>query len=167
MKKILLYGAMLFTLPAISQTLFQEDFESVSGNWTPAPTTYMNTPEWTATSVSLSAWDNQATLKFRFRWQNGNGGNQNITRSFAVDQISVTGQATDLGIDEAAAAFMLYPNPTTGTVNITWKGANGSETIRLLDYSGRLLEELTLENHAFSLGAYPAGSYLVQLVSNG
>lgn len=387
MKKILLYGAMLLAFPAISQTLFQEDFESGSGNWTlnggsgdnqwivnniyaaddfgvtavtpdqpaaisggpqssylhihnttmcssmngcnatfstgsasdqratmngtivttgytninlsfyylsagqagvsygtveystdngvtwtPIMATYVNTPGWTNTSVSTSAWANQASLKFRFRWQNGSSGED---PAFAIDQITITGQqassasiatlavtppawcfnsaqnllvafnvtgtvdagnvytaqlsnttgsfatpvnigtlissatgsltinaivpagtpigtgyrirviasdpaalGTDngsnltiqscLGIDEAAtAAFTLYPNPTTGTVNIAWNGANSSEKIRLLDYSGRLLDEITLQNNAFSLEAYPAGSYLVQLASNG
>jgi len=76
---------------------------------------------------------------------------------------------TCLGIDEndAAAAFVLYPNPTSGLVTIDWNGSDVSSTVRLMDYSGRLLEEITLQNNAFSLDAYPAGTYLVQVVTNG
>jgi len=76
---------------------------------------------------------------------------------------------TCLGLDETseASSLLLYPNPTSGNVTVNWKSSDVINTIQLMDYSGRLLEEIALQNDAFSLEAYPAGTYFVQMVCNG
>lgn len=56
-------------------------------DWVTAGTDYVNVGAWTQSTVTLPQWSNQATLKFRFRWRNGAGGND---PAFAVDQILMT-----------------------------------------------------------------------------
>lgn len=55
------------------------------GTWNVA-TTYSNVGAWTHDSIGNAAWDNQANLKFRFRWRNGSTGND---PAFSVDQIKI------------------------------------------------------------------------------
>lgn len=55
--------------------------------WLPVGSDYVNIGAWTLSTVTMPEWSNQATLKFRFRWRNGAGGND---PAFAVDQILIT-----------------------------------------------------------------------------
>jgi hypothetical protein len=95
------------------------------GTWTPTGTSYVNVSTWTQTSVTLPAWNNATSLKFRFRWQNSAVGND---PAFAIDQLSVTGIAgsfasiTTNAINAATWCFNTAANVTvnfdvTGTVN--------------------------------------------------
>lgn len=58
--------------------------------WLPAGSDYVNTGSWTQSTVTMPEWSNQATLKFRFRWRNGSGGND---PSFSVDDVLITSVA--------------------------------------------------------------------------
>lgn len=58
------------------------------GSWTAAAGNYSGVSTWTNASISLPAFDNQASLKFRFRWQNGSAGND---PAFAVDEVKIVG----------------------------------------------------------------------------
>ncbi len=59
-------------------------------DWLSAGADFSNTGTWTQYSIYLSQWSNQATLKFRFRWRNGSGGND---PSFSVDDIIISSQS--------------------------------------------------------------------------
>ncbi len=58
--------------------------------WLPAGSDYVNIGAWTQSTVTMPEWSNQATLKFRFRWRNGSGGND---PAFAVDDVLITSVA--------------------------------------------------------------------------
>ncbi|MES2556598.1 MAG: T9SS type A sorting domain-containing protein [Bacteroidota bacterium] len=76
------------------------------GTWTSTGTNYVNVSTWTQTSVTLPAWNNVASLKFRFRWQNSAVGND---PAFAIDQLSITGMSGS------------FASITTGTITpSTW-----------------------------------------------
>jgi len=58
-------------------------------SWTDAGT-YVNVSAWTLASVTLPAWDNQATLSFRFNWKNAGSGND---PAFSIDEVKITAVA--------------------------------------------------------------------------
>lgn len=66
--------------------------------------TYSGVSTWTTATVSLPAWSNAATLKFRFKWQNTSAG---ADPAFAVDEVTVTGQSGS------------FANIATGSINPT------------------------------------------------
>lgn len=51
---------------------------------------YSGVTSWTLSTVSIPDWDNQADLRFRFRWVNGGAG---LDPAFAVDEIKITATA--------------------------------------------------------------------------
>ena len=93
-------------------------------NWTSAAT-YSGVSTWTTATVSLPAWNNAATLKFRFKWQNTSAGSD---PAFSVDEISVTGQSGNFASIATGSinptswcyqsqAAVTVPFTVTGTVN--------------------------------------------------
>jgi hypothetical protein len=93
--------------------------------WTAASAQYSGVSAWTTASINLPAFDNQASLKFRFRWQNGGSGND---PAFSVDEIKITGTSgggaalatgaipsTSFCSNNSAAVSV--PFTVTGTVN--------------------------------------------------
>lgn len=84
--------------------------------WTAASTNFSGVSTWTNASISLPAFDNQASLKFRFRWQNGSGGND---PAFAVDEVKI------VGTPGTAAAV------ATGTLNSNQYCSNASTAITI------------------------------------
>lgn len=56
--------------------------------WTAAAGQYSGVSTWTNASIALPAFNNMASLKFRFRWQNGSAGND---PAFAIDELKITG----------------------------------------------------------------------------
>lgn len=59
------------------------------GNWAAASAQYTGVGSWTQATLSMPEWNNQATLKFRFRWVNGAAGSD---PAFSVDEITITAQ---------------------------------------------------------------------------
>jgi hypothetical protein len=55
--------------------------------WLAASPNYSGISSWTLATISNPAWDNQAQLKFRFRWRNNSLGND---PSFAVDDFKIS-----------------------------------------------------------------------------
>ena len=62
--------------------------------------------------------------------------------------------------------FDLYPNPTTGILNVEFRNVNfeSGATLQLLDLEGRLLQEFKIQNPKFQidLSPYPSGTYLLR-----
>ncbi len=107
--------------------------------WTAATGQYSGVSTWTNASITLPAFDNTASLKFRFRWQNGNTGND---PAFAIDELKITGTAgAGATIGTGAITTTTYcsnntvnisvPFTVTGTVN-----AGNVYTAQLSDNSG-------------------------------
>lgn len=108
-------------------------------SWNSAGVTYSGITNWTQTTISLPAFDNQASLKFRFNWQNGSSGDD---PAFSVDQITITGDQGSFAslntgtlpaltyCNNVPAAFTL-PFTVTGTIN-----AGNVYTAELSDANG-------------------------------
>lgn len=59
----------------------------------------------------------------------------------------------------------IYPNPTTGIVNIQFSGSD-SQKIIIMDLSGRILfESIALGNEKVDLTNYKAGTYLINIIN--
>lgn len=94
-------------------------------SWTAASSQYSGASTWTNASITLPAFNNQATLKFRFRWQNGASGND---PAFAVDELEIigtpgagaalaTGAITTTTYCSNNSALISVPFTVTGTVS--------------------------------------------------
>lgn len=59
-------------------------------NWSSASPNYSGVSSWTAGALTNPAFDNQAQLKFRFRWNESTSGND---PAFSVDEVSIVGTA--------------------------------------------------------------------------
>lgn len=65
-------------------------------------------------------------------------------------------------VEEAKDILTLYPNPTNGMINV--KGLKGDETIRIVDYSGRILMEIK-NSKEIDLSSFSTGIYIVQITN--
>ena len=73
---------------------------------------------------------------------------------------------TCAGISEHEAdLFSVYPNPTSGMVSMNWKTQSGIASIEVLDQTGRFMEQVAVENNAFSLESYAAGTYFIRVTT--
>ena len=72
--------------------------------------------------------------------------------------------------------FKVYPNPTTGVVNVQWTIDGGQwpdREIQVVDMYGRLLNRVEMQNVSslqsvqFDLSHYASGIYFVRSVTNG
>lgn len=66
--------------------------------------------------------------------------------------------------NEIANVVSVYPNPSTGLVNIT---ATENSTIKVVDIAGRIIEEFTVNAFEEVNFTQSAGMYVVQVESNG
>lgn len=92
--------------------------------WTAASSQYSGVVTWTNAVITLPAFNNQASLKFRFRWQNGASGDD---PAFSVDEVKITGTSgAGATVSTGAIAPTSYclegisinvPFTVTGTVN--------------------------------------------------
>jgi hypothetical protein len=78
----------------------------------------------------------------------------NVVRSFV---------RTDLGVVSTEKAFTIYPNPTTGKVQLTSKTEAGK--IRIITMLGHVkLEKAVQQNEMLDLSDFEKGIYLIQLI---
>ena len=73
----------------------------------------------------------------------------------------------DLTIDEAALEFNVYPNPTTGEINV-YVGNTIEGTIEVRDIQGKLITSESIAGQTASLNVnVSTGLYFVNIISNG
>ena len=106
--------------------------------WTAASSQYSGVTTWTNAVITLPAFNNQASLKFRFRWQNGGVGDD---PAFSVDEVKITGTSgAGATVSTGAITPTTYcleslsinvPITVTGTVN-----AGNVYTVQLSNSSG-------------------------------
>jgi hypothetical protein len=85
-------------------------------SWTAASSNYSGVSVWTNATISLPAFDNQANLKFRFRWQNGSSGND---PAFAVDEVLIVGTpGTSTAVATGTLASNQYCSNTSTAISI-------------------------------------------------
>lgn len=64
------------------------------------------------------------------------------------------------------ASFSLFPNPSKGTVFLSWEGDQPVSMVRVYNLQGQIVRELAVNNRfALRVNDLRAGAYLVQLVS--
>lgn len=62
--------------------------------------------------------------------------------------------------------FIIYPNPTSGTISLFTKAGIDIEKIKVYSTTGRLLIENNKVSEEINLNSFPQGIYLIKLVSN-
>ena len=116
------------------------EYSTDNVNWIPTATHYVGVSTWTLESVSLPAWDNQAQLKFRFRWFNTDA-EIGDDPAFSIDEVKVTGTSGAVATVSTGAILpttyclesisISVPTTVTGTVN-----AGNIYTVQLSNSSG-------------------------------
>jgi hypothetical protein len=135
----------------------QNCFNCVGAQWTGTSTT-MSTYE-----KSLDAFSTETNVIFRFAFVT----DQSVTREGAViDNLVVTGALSN---DTASAENLLsvYPNPSQGIFNLTWRGSEAMN-LSVFDLSGKLiLEQKDVDNsiQKIDLSQVAAGVYFLKVNS--
>ena len=84
--------------------------------WTAASSQYSGVTTWTNASITLPAFANQASLKFRFRWQNGSAGND---PAFSIDEVKITGTGGGgTSLATGAITTTAYCSNTTAAISV-------------------------------------------------
>jgi hypothetical protein len=91
---------------------------------------------------------NQDGSQFGIYAQRYTGGFSNIT--------AVEGQT-------AVSMFSIYPNPAKGQVQVSLEGQT---SVRVLDLSGHLVKEETLESNTLNIESLKAGVYMIEVIKN-
>ncbi|TZF85759.1 T9SS type A sorting domain-containing protein (plasmid) [Pedobacter sp. BS3] len=96
----------------------------------------------------------------------------NGTNYYKLVQIDNDGKTTELGVRTVTynvqrITFNLYPNPTASNVTVTFAAGKFTQ-LQVADLNGRILQHIGLNekegSKILSLGAYPAGTYIVSLM---
>lgn len=133
---------------AVGTSYGQLEYSTNGGStWTQGQV-YSGVTNWTLSTVSLPAWDNQADLRFRFRWVNGGAG---IDPAFAVDEINITASAgaanTVATTSNIVPAQWCEGSATSIPVDFTSTGtftAGNVYTAQLSDAAGSFASPLTI-----------------------
>ncbi len=85
-------------------------------NWAMASGQYSGVTAWSHETITLPAFNNQASLKFRFVWQNGNAGND---PAFSIDEVKITGTAGGVAsLATGAITATTYCSNTTASISV-------------------------------------------------
>ncbi|AEA43309.1 T9SS type A sorting domain-containing protein [Fluviicola taffensis] len=84
--------------------------------WTAASGQYSGVLAWTNTTITLPAFNNQTSLKFRFRWQNGGSGDD---PAFSIDEVKITGTvATGASLATGAITTTTYCSNVSSALSV-------------------------------------------------
>ncbi len=164
----------------VNDAYFGKLFYSTNGGatWIQSTTTYSQIANWTQTTVTNPAFDNQLNLRFAFQWVQ-NSANESVPAdpSFSIDEIIVEGTSASsatvtTGVlpnaTVCAGATFNVPFTTTGTFN-----AGNLFTAQLSDASGSFAFPTNIGSATTSpvsvtiLGGTPSGSgYLIRIISS-
>lgn len=102
---------------------------------------------------------------YNYKYVVGNGVCPNDT---SIVTVSVLANCDFTGLDDLnAGGFKVYPNPTTGVVNVQFMNITGESNLEVRDMHGRLLAELPVnnltENLTVDLSNYDRGMYFLNL----
>ncbi|MBC7426041.1 MAG: T9SS type A sorting domain-containing protein [Bacteroidia bacterium] len=126
-----------------------------------------NSPsQWKRISFSLSSFENDSNIMFRFEVEAGSG------NPVFIDNINISQYFT--GVDEISTQNIIsvYPNPSEGkaTLSYTAELAEKDFSVELYDVTGRLIENITKEGieageHKFDISrkSLPYGIYLIKI----
>ena len=117
-------------------------------NWVSKQTSYSNTPTWTQASISDTAWDNQSSILFAFRFVNNTTttGVAAVT-GFSVDDITVTADTTlSTANNKSIISSVAHPNPTNGNVNLILNKIYKAVKIYISDVTGKTTDVKQFKN---------------------
>lgn len=115
--------------------------------WSAAGSQYSGVSSWTPVTITNAAFNNQSSLKFRFRWQNGSAGSD---PAFAVDEVKLTGtQGNFVSLATGAIPTNSFCSNTSTniTINFVATGSvnSGNQYLaKLSDASGSFASPLTI-----------------------
>lgn len=149
-------------------------------SWTDAGT-YVNVSTWTQETVSLPAFDNQASLLFRFNWQNS--GANGSDPAFSIDEVVITANGSSSSISNIAPVDTVwcFNAEETFVVNFNASGtfnAGNTFSAELSDASGSFATPTVIgtlnstSNGALSinctipLGTAVGNGYLIRVTSS-
>lgn len=131
----------------------------------------------TSTGATSWSWDfgdgNTSTMEnpiHVYAWKGEYVVTLTVTGECGTSVFTDTVDLDVVGIDENEALdFNIYPNPTTGELNITFATTVSNGTIQVIDATGRLLMERNIQNSQLSLdlSGFENGMYFIKSTSNG
>lgn len=119
---------------------------------------------WLQTTVALSSYIGQNNVQFAFQYQGNDGAN------FAIDNISITGQTTNINDNTTSEfCFDLYPNPTRENVFIDIQN-NIFEalSVTITDLEGKVIYFEQFENPqiiTLKTADLKPGTYLINIIT--
>ena len=124
--------------------------------------------DWKDFNMTTFQWELQDSLTYFVESTEGNiwelvftgfGGSANGEFLFDVQQVS----ATDV-VEIESDRFEVYPNPTTGQLNLEFPNGFDRVMLQVRDMSGRIVRSLSLNGAVIALefGDLPNGMYLIQ-----
>jgi len=124
-----------------------------------------NTKSWSVDYSVPAGISGDITFYASFNGANGNGGTSGD--QIYLSQHTISQDVT--GIEELANAMKVYPNPSTGIVNIEIPSSNKNTEATITNNSGQVVRKLNLQNQLnnLDLSDLAKGVYFVQLAGNG
>jgi hypothetical protein len=129
-----------------------------------------NLKNWYAIGSQLSKGQNgnsSEKLSYNFTDKSPNAGME-YYRLKQTDRDGKVTYSTYISVNSNAGVNVkIYPNPTTGTINIS--GVTQGDVIRIADITGKVVLEQKAENNlaTISLGSLSNDMYFIQVVNNG
>ena len=115
---------------------------------------------------SITAVNDNPNFKIRIRFS-GTNLTENLGNRVTFNNISIKGKQINLNIveNDSALKFVMYPNPTTGILNLVYSYQDVNYTIFSID--GKLIQSGKLDNPQINVSSIQHGIYLLQLSAEG
>jgi hypothetical protein len=113
--------------------------------------------DWTEKTINLTSYAGQ-NVYIAFRHFNCSNQDQ-----FMLDDINITSSTTSLS-DNSTNNISIYPNPSTGLVNIV---ANEKSNVKVFDVTGKIIDTFSVNAMETTTFTQSAGMYFIQVESNG
>ena len=111
-------------------------------------------------SVDLSAYSGQTNIRIMFESYNGFGNN------LFIDNVQIQGEVNAVTEFANGLDISIYPNPSTGLINIDLQNAGKNSVIQIISVSGQVVLEIQTRNdvETIDLRAFDKGVYLVKVM---
>jgi hypothetical protein len=125
-------------------------------------TTGLSTSTFTLRTVNYTT---PSTGTYYFRFQNTSPANATGTHALIIDNFTVT---ETLGVNEFLnSKFALYPNPTTGIVNLSNTIDATINSVEILDLNGRLINNVKVNSdNQVNISELSKGIYMMKIISD-
>ena len=129
---------------------------------------YPQTTDWINTYVDISAYDGESAVMLKFEGTSDDGNNLYID-DIMID-VDLASSVTEMEIVQLTE---IYPNPTTGVINIDVEMmADGDVTVKLFNITGKQIDMLSnnslvegFSTIQYDLTKFPKGIYMIEVNS--